>query len=90
MHEVSGLGWDCSSSIKQVFTTLKVDDTLPTYIITRSFYASASFIVYLLLCHGGVIRSAVFFSMFLKRTKNHLYLSHFYFSSFFICYIMFL
>ena len=61
MHEVSGLSWDCSSSIKQVFTTLKVDDTHPTYIITRSFYASASFVVYLLLRHGGVIRSAVFF-----------------------------
>ena len=62
MHEVSGLGWDCSSSMKQVFTTLKVDDTHPTCVITRSFYASASFVVYRLLRHGGVIQSAAFFS----------------------------
>ena len=40
MHEVSGLGWDCSSSMKQVFTTLKVDDTHPTCAINLSPAAS--------------------------------------------------
>ena len=92
MHEVSRLGLDCSSSRKQVFTTLKVDDMHPTCVITRSFYASASFFVYPFATTGGVIQSAVFFSNVSQTNeKSLIFITFLFFIVFYMLgYIMFL
>ena len=85
MHEVSRLGWDCSSSRKQVVTTLKVDDMHPTCVITRNFYASASFFVYPFATTGGVIQSAAFFSNVSQNERKITYIYHIFIFHCFLC-----